>query len=160
MTDPAGIAERGAERSAPRSRSGPSAADVNGVARSGANLVSSDVAEETVIGLDREPPDSRRQLERCLTVANRFPHDPRAIGAGRAVERGSEALSWIGVPPCEIWRIRAKLRAKGGGTTTGAIASLTSASRDGDARHVRVVTLSVLDRVSVASHEAPSLPVQ
>jgi hypothetical protein len=133
---------------------------MNGVAGSGTNDVATDVAEETPIRLHREPPDSGCELERRVTITNRLSHDLFAVGARRAVQGGAQALPRIGVALPEIRRVGAKLRAKGRGTTPSPISCLTSAGRDADARHIRIVPAPVLDGASIAADETAGLSVQ
>ncbi len=160
MTDPAGITRRGAEQSAPRSRSGLSAADSHGVARSRAHVVSSHAREEAVLALHRQPPDSRRQLERRFAFAERRTHDLFATGARRAVERRTKARTRLGASLRGIGRIGTELCSQRSGATPGAVARLTSSRRDGEARHVRVVALAVLKGAAIASREASRFPVE
>lgn len=133
---------------------------MNGVAGSGTNHVPADVAEQPLIGLDREPPHPRCELERRVSIANRLSYDPFAVGARRAVQCPAQALARIGVTLPRVRRVGAQLRAKGSRTTTGAIPCLTSAGRGAHARHVRVVLPSVLDGASIPTDEAAGLSVQ
>jgi hypothetical protein len=160
MTDPAGITQRGAEQSAPRSRSGLSASDSQGVSRFRTQIVSSHPSEQTVLALYRQPPGAGRQLERRLAVAKGSAQDLPPIGAPSAVEGRSEARARLGVSLRRIGRVGAQLRAKRGDAPAGAVACLTSAGRDGDARHVRIVPFPVLRAAAIAAGEAPRLPIE
>ena len=133
---------------------------MNGVAGSRTNHVAADVAEQTLIGLDCEPPDAWCELERRVSIANRLSYDRCAVRPRRAVQRPAQALPRIGGTLPRVRRVGAKLRAKGSRTTTGAIPCLTSAGRDAHACHVRVVLPSVLDSASITTDEAAGLSVQ
>ncbi len=160
MTDPAGITQRGAEQSAPRSRSGLSGADLHRVSRSRAHLVSSHAREQSFASLDRQPPDARRQLERRLAIAKRAANDLLSGGARCAVEGGAKARARVGSSLRRVGRVGAQLRAERGGVAPSAIARLTSTGCHSDARHVRVVSLPVLHAAAIAAGEASRLPVK
>ncbi len=160
MTDPAGITQRGAEQSAPRSRWGLSAAESHGVSRLGTYVMSSHVAEQPVFALYGQPPRARRQLECRATVAKLGPHNGFAAGARRAVEAGAKRPSWLGVPPREIGSIRAQLRAQRCRAAPSTVACLTSTGRCSDPRHMGIVSLGVFDGATITASEASRLAVE
>ena len=160
MTDPAGITQRGAEQSAPRSRCGLSAPEVHGVSRLRAHVVATDGDQPSVLAFDGEPPGAWRQLERGqigpkLGAYNRF-----AARASSAVERRAEARRRLGIPRPRIGRIGAQLCTQRSSAATSTVACLTSASSGSNARHVGVVPLAVLGRATIPAGEASGLPVE
>lgn len=160
MTDPAGITQRGAEQSAPRSRSGLSSSESHGVSRFHTQMVPSHTSEQTVLALHRQPPGTGRQLERRLAVAKGSTHDPPATGARRAVETRTKARARVGVSRRRVGGVGAQVRAKRDNAAAGPVARLTSAGGDGDARDVRVVPLPVLSAVAIAAGEVSRLPIE
>lgn len=160
MTDPAGITQRGAEQSAPRSRSGMSGFDSHGVSRFRTQIVSSHTSEQAVLGLHCQPPGAGRQLERRLAVPKGSTHDLPATGARGAVEDRTKALARLGGSLSGIGRVGAQLGAKRGDAATGAVACLTSAGRDGDARDVRIVPFPVLGAAAITAGEGSRLPIE
>lgn len=95
-----------------------------------------------------------------MIVAELSTNDGLSGGARGAVERTAKtrrrldvALRWIG-------SVGAELRAKGRDAPASAIACLTSAGCDGDARHVRVILPGVFDRAPIAAGEASRVPIE
>ena len=160
MTDLAGITQRGAEQSAPRSRCGLSAPEVHGVTRLRAHVVPTYGDQPSVLALDGEPPGAWRQLERGQIGPELGAHDRFAARASSAVERRAEARRRVGVPRPGIGRIGPQLCAQGSCAATSAVACLTSARGGRHARHVRVVPLAVLGRATIPAGEAAGFAVE
>ena len=161
MIDPAGIMEqRGAERSAPRSRSRPSTSDANRVARSRPRLMTSDAAKAAVVTLHREPPDAGLDLDRRTAVAQRGAHDRLAAGARGAVEGRTQTDRGVGMAIGGIGGIHAKLSAERGRSAARTVTCLTSPGRDADTHHVLVEAAPVLLGPAIRTRERPSLAVE
>ena len=160
MIDPAGIRRRGAERSAPRSRSGPSAAESQRVARSAPSLVPARAPRHAPIVLREDPPHARLEIERGVVVTQRDALHLLPARSGGAVERAVPATQRIGGVARRIRRVRAKLGPERRDTSAGAVACLTSARRGGDAGHEPVVVVSVLGRAPVGAGEAAGIAVE
>ena len=160
MIDPAGITQRGAEQSAPRSRSGLSTVESHGVSRLRQHLVASHAREQSPLAFERQPPGAWWQVERRMGLAELRAHNGFTAGACGAVERLAKTRSGVGVPPCGVGGIGAQLRAESGGATARPVARLTSARRDSHPRHVGVVSPGVFRRATIASREALRVAVE
>ena len=160
MTDPAGITQRGAERSAPRSRWGASPSDAHGIARTGAHLVTSHAGEQPVGLLHREPPNARLHVESRSTIAKRDADNRSSARVRGTVERDAEVVRGVVVAPRGVRRIRAELSPEGCRTASRAIACLTSASGDRDPRHVRVEPPRVVVGSSVGACQRAGVAVE
>jgi hypothetical protein len=161
MTDPAGITQRGAEQSAPRSRSGLSAAQSYRVAGLRARIVPKYVTQSPVFTFYGKPPGARRELEGGQVVAKLGTYDRPATRARSAIECSAEGSRWIGSTLPRIRRsLGAQLSAHHGRAATSTVACLTSASSRSDACHVGVVSLAVFRGPTVSAGEASCLTVE
>ena len=160
MIDPAGITQRGAERSAPRSRSGPSASDSYGIARPEARLVATHATEEAVGKLHGNPPHARREVEPRTAIAKRDALDLPSSRPRRAVECGAQGYDAIDRTARGIRRMSAELSAQRGRAATRAVACLTSAHGDRDAAHEDFVVADVLACASVGLRQCPGVSVE
>ncbi len=160
MIDPAGITQRGAEQSAPRSRSGLSTLESDGVARPGPHLVALHACEQSLVAFERQPPGARWKVERRVGLAELGAHDGFAAGACGAVEGGAKARSGVGVPLCGVGGVGAQLRAERGGAAARPVPRLTSAPRDSHPRHVGIVSAGVFHRATISASENTRLAVE
>lgn len=160
MIDLAGITQRGAERSAPRSRSGGSAANSKRVSRSWAHLVATHATEEAPFSLHRNPPDARPEVELRLAIAEDRALDLLSPSACCAIESGTQPPDRAGSRPSRLGCLIAQLGAQGGSTPTGAIARATSARGERNATHERVVLSRVGRRPSVRRCQSAGIPVE
>ncbi len=154
MTDRAWITS-GAERSAPRSHSGASTPDTQGVANAGAYLVPSHGAQLATLILESNPPHSRLQLQRRALPRGR-PHGQRrapqlrSVFARGAIERDAKTRRALG-RATDRRHTAPKSCTKGGGASTQPLACLTSASRGRHPPHVGIELSSVRRRPAVGS---------
>ena len=161
MIDPAGIMEqRGAERSAPRSRSRALPSDAHRVVRSRPHLMAFDAAETAVLTLHREPPDARLHVDRRASVSQRRAHDRLAPRAGGAVERRTQLDGGVGVAIGGMWDMRAELSAERRRSAARAVTCLTSPGRDTDTGHVLIEASPVLLSPTISARQRPSLAVE
>lgn len=160
MKDPAGITRRGAEQSAPRSRSGRSAANSKRVSRSWAHLVATHATEEAAFSLHGNPPDARPEVELRPAIAEDRALDLLSPSACCAIESGTQPPDRAGSRPSRLGCLITQLGAQGRSTPTGAIARPTSASGEGNATHEGVVLSRVDRRPSVGRCQSPGIPVE
>ena len=157
MTDPSRIAERGAERFAPRSHRGPSTPDLHRVARAASCFMASHRTEQSAVVLDRKPPDAGLELECRATIAN-LRSDERSPPRSRStVEQRSQLGEGLRVSVRLGGALLLNLGAQRCRAAPNTIPSLTSAGGDRDFAHVRVEVSSILACASVASHQLPCL---
>jgi hypothetical protein len=160
MIDPAGVTQRGAERSAPRSRSGPSASDSHGIARADARLVATRTAEAAVVTFHGNPPDAGREVQRRTAIAERGALDLLSSRSCGTVERGAQVDDGIGMTAREIRRVSAELSAQRRCAAASPVPCLTSAGGDRDTAHEGFVLAGVLACASVGSRQGPRVAVE
>ncbi len=122
--------------------------------------MTTDAAEQPVGPLDREPPDARLHVERRSTISKRDADDGASARVRGTVEGNAEAGRRVVRPQGRIGRIRTELRAERHGTTSRAIARLTSARGDRHASHVRVEAPRVVVGSPVGVRQSASFAVQ
>jgi hypothetical protein len=122
--------------------------------------MTTDAAEQPVGPLDREPPDARFDVERRSTISKRDADDGASARVRGTVEGNAEAGRWVVRPQGRIGRIRTELRAERRGTTSRAIACLTSESSGRHASHVRVEAPRVVVGSSVGTRQRARFAIQ
>jgi hypothetical protein len=160
MIDPAGITQRGAERSAPRSRSGPSGTDSHGIAPAAAHLVTTCATEKAAVVLHGDPPHAGHKVERRLTIAKHDTLDLLSSRSRCAVERGLQWKDRMGVAARRVGRMSTELCAQRGRASSRAIACLTSARGARDTAHEGVVVAGVRRCPPVGTGELSGVPVE
>lgn len=122
--------------------------------------MTTDAGEQPVGPLDREPPDARLHVERRSTISKRDADDGASARVRGTVEGNAEARRGVVMPQGGTGRIRTELRAERGGTTSRAIACLTSASGGRHASHMRVEAPRVVVGSSIGAGEPARFAVQ
>ena len=160
MTDPAGITQRGAERSAPRSRSGPSSPDSHGIARPWTRFVATRATEDTARVFHGDPPDAGLEIKRRAPIANGSALDLLPSRQRGAVQRRAPTRGRVGVTASGIGCVSTELISQRGGAAALAVARLTSASGDRDPAHESIVVAGVPRCSSVAPGQRPGVAVE
>ena len=160
MTDPAGITQRGAERSAPRFRWAPSASDPYRVACASTCLVAAGAAQKPAIVLHSDPPDSGREVERRAAIVERRTLHVLPARSRRTVERSMKAGWRLGMTASEVGRMAAELGSQRRRAPTCSVARLTSARGGCHASQERVVVASVARRAPIHTGKSRRFAIQ
>ena len=160
MIDPAGIKRRGAERSAPRSRSGPSAPKSQRIVRATPGLVPARAPGHASVVFGEDPPHPRLEVERGVAVTKRGTPQRLAARSGGTVEHRVPSPERTGSGARPIGRVRTELGPERRDAPPGAIACLTSARGSSDAGREPIVLTSILGRAPVGARQAACISVE